>query len=208
MSTLLIFGDSWPQGSELTGTQKPYGDLLYKQIGCTDVITFAEPSTSIPHLILQLNQALAQGFSNCKAVFFLSGVDRDLMWEDHTVRCISPAVPADVDWYVKYNSPELSQYRVNVTLIALQLLCAKHNIEDYYIWGWDTVDLWPEVNLKKIYPNTMADEFLGMVDTPPATTKIIYLTNSSNPYIWPNQGHPNQLGHQKIADILTKWMST
>ena len=33
MSTLLIFGDSWPQGSELTITQKPYGDLLYKQNG-------------------------------------------------------------------------------------------------------------------------------------------------------------------------------
>ena len=208
MSTLLIFGDSWPQGSELTGTQKPYGDLLYKQIGCTDVITFAEPSASIPHLILQLNQALAQGLSNCKAVFFLSGVDRDLMWEDNTVRCISPAVPADVDWYAKYNSPKLSEYRVNVTVIALQLLCAKHCIEDYYIWGWDTVDLWPEVNLKKIYPNTMADEFLGMADTPPATTKIIYLKNSCNPYIWPNQGQPNQLGHHKIADILTKWMST
>jgi lysophospholipase L1-like esterase len=208
MSTLLIFGDSWPHGSELTDTQKPYGDLLYKQIGCTDVITFAEPSTSIPHLILQLNRALSQGLNNCKAVFFLSGVDRDVVWEGDTIRCLSPAAPTDADWYVKYNSPKLSEYRVNVTLIALQLLCAKHNIEDYYIWGWDTVDLWPDINLEKIYPRTIADEFLEGADIPPLMAKIMYLKNSRNPYIWPNMGHPNQLGHQRIADILTEWICT
>ena len=206
MSPLLIFGDSWPQGSELTSDQKPYGDLLYKQIGCTEVITFAEPSASIPHLILQLNQALTQGYNNCKAVFFLSGVDRDLVWEDNTVRCLSPSAPTDVDWYAKYNSPKLSEYRVNVTLVALQLLCAKHNIDDYYIWGWDTVDLWPDVSRDRIYPKTMADEFLEGADVPRSMAKIMYLKNFRNQYIWPNHGHPNQLGHQKIADILADWI--
>jgi hypothetical protein len=208
MSTLLIFGDSWPYGSELTPDEQPYGNLLYQRVGCDNVKLFAQPSTSIPHLILQLRNAIAQGISGTKAVFFLTGIDRDLVWEEHCTRELSPTNPDNIDWYAKYNSPELSQYRVNVTLIALQSMCAKYSIDDYYVWGWDRVDLWPEVDTTKFYANTVADEFLGQADVPHTFSKINHLKNSKNQYIWPNLGHPNQLGHQRIADMLAEWICT
>lgn len=207
MKPLLIFGDSWPHGAELKQNELTYGELLAVALE-QSLCNFSQPSTSIPHLILQLRDAISQGHRDCAAVFFLSGVDRDLVWENNTIRSLSPAAPSDADWYAKYNSPELSQYRVNVTLIALQLLCAKHNIDDHYIWGWDTVELWPDVDLKKIYPRTIAEEFLTGFEVPSSMAKIMYLKNSHNPYIWPNQGHPNQLGHQRIADLLQEWICT
>jgi len=208
MATLFVFGDSWPYGSELQPGEYPYGQLLYQRVGCNDVKSFAEASTSIPHLILQLRSAIAQGANDTKAIFFLTGVDRDLVWEEHCTRELNPSSSGDADWYAKYNSPELTNYRINTTLMALQSMCAKHNIEDYYIWGWDRVELWPEVDQTKIYKDTIADVFLEGAEIPNGTSKIMHLKNSKNRFVWPNMGHPNQLGHQRIADILAEWICT
>lgn len=205
--SLLIFGDSWPYGAELEQRDLVYGELLASRLeqSCCNL---SQPSTSIPHLLLQLRTALDQGHRDCIAIFFLTGVDRDLVWHHGKPRELNPAQLADVDWYAKYNSPELTAYRVNTTLIALQAMCAKYNIRDYYIWGWDQVDLWPEVNADRIHKQTVADVFLEGEIAPPGVSKIIHLKNSRNQYIWPNLGHPNQLGHQHIADLLQEWVCT
>lgn len=205
--SLLIFGDSWPYGAELEQRDLVYGELLAARLGQT-CCNLSQPSTSIPHLLLQLRTALDQGHSNCTAIFFLTGVDRDLVWHYGKTRELNPTQPADVDWYTKYNSPELTVYRVNTTLIALQAVCAKYNIRDYYIWGWDQVDLWPEVDTNRMYKKTVADVFLGDKTVAQGSSKIMHLKNSKNQYIWPNLGHPNQYGHQRIADLLEEWMCT
>jgi hypothetical protein len=220
MSALLIFGDSWPSGQELVPGEQPYGELLYSRIGCDCVKTFSVPATSIPHLVLQLNSALEQDVAGSKAVFFLTGVDRELIWVDNRPTELCPSAPTDVQWYANYNSPELTQYRINTTLIALQAMCKKYNIEDYYIWGWDTVELWPSVDTSKFYHTTIADEFISDTtlpedirhlwpkDTNKITNKLTYISNTKNPYIWPKMCHPNQLGHQLIADVLATWICT
>ena len=207
MTPLLIFGDSWPFGAELKRNELAYGDLIAAHLGHT-CCNFSQPSTSIPHLLLQLRTALDQGHSDCTAVFFLTGVDRDLVWHHGSTRELNPTNPSDVDWYTKYNSPDLTAYRVNTTLIALQAMCAKRNIRDYYIWGWNSVDLWSQVDTDRIYKQTVADVFLGSKIPAPGVSKIAHLKNSRNPYIWPNLEHPNQLGHQRIADLLQEWICT
>ena len=216
MSALLIFGDSWPSGQELVPGEQPYGELLYSRIGCDCVKTFSAPSTSIPHLVLQLNSALEQDVAGSKAVFFLTGVDRELIWVDNRPTELCPSAPGDVHWYTKYNSPELTQYRINTTLIALQSMCKKYNIEDYYVWGWNTIELWPSVDSSKFYHTTIADEFVSNITLPDDTgylwpkdaDNLFRISNTKNPYIWPKMCHPNQLGHQLIADILAKWICT
>jgi hypothetical protein len=209
MSALLIFGDSWPSGQELVPGEQPYGELLYSRIGCDCVKTFSKPATSIPHLVLQLNSALEQNVAGSKAVFFLTGVDRELIWVDAEPTELCPSAPKDVYWYATYNSPELTQYRINTTLIALQSMCKKNNIQDYYVWGWDTVELWPSVDASKFYHTTVADEFVPNTPLPPGVVdKLTHISNTKNPYIWPKMCHPNQLGHQLIADILAKWICT
>jgi len=207
MKSLLIFGDSWPYGAELNQNELAYGELMAALLGQT-CCNFSQPSTSIPHLLLQLRSALDQGHSDCTAMFFLTGVDRDLVWNHGRTRELNPASPGDADWYTKYNSPELSAYRVNTTLFALQALCAKYNIHDYYVWGWDRVDLWPEIDQTKIYKDTIADVFLEGAEVLNGASQVVHLKNSKNQFVWPNLGHPNQLGHQKIADILTEWIDS
>jgi lysophospholipase L1-like esterase len=207
MTPLLIFGDSWSHGAELNQHELAYGELLATGLGYT-CCNFSQPSTSIPHLLLQLRSALDQGHSDCTAVFFLTGVDRDLVWHHGKTRELNPTHPADIDWYAKYNSPELTAYRTNATLVALQAMCAKRNIRDYYIWGWDQVDLWSQVDTARIYNQTVADVFLADETVPQGSSKIMHLKNSRNQYIWPNSGHPNQLGHQRIADLLQEWICT
>jgi lysophospholipase L1-like esterase len=205
--SLLIFGDSWPFGAELKQNELAYGELLSVRLD-KPLCNFSQSSTSIPHLLLQLRTALDQGHSDCTAVFFLTGVDRDLVWHCGNTRELNPTNPADVDWYAKYNSPELTAYRVNTTLIALQAMCARYNIRDYYVWGWDQVDLWSEVDTDRIYKQTVADVFLEGQTVALGGSKIMHLKNSRNQYIWPNSGHPNQLGHQRIADLLQEWICT
>jgi hypothetical protein len=205
--SLLIFGDSWPFGAELKQNERAYGELLSVRLD-QHLCNFSQPSTSIPHLPLQLRTALDQGHSDCIAVFFLTGVDRDLVWHCGRTRELNPTHPEDVDWYTKYNSPELTAYRVNTTLIALQAMCAKYNIRDHYIWGWDQVDLWFEVDTDRIYKQTVADVFLEGQTVALGNSKIMHLKNSQNKFIWPNSGHPNQLGHQRIADLLQEWICT
>jgi hypothetical protein len=211
MPALLIFGDSWPSGEELVPGEQPYGELLYSRIGCDCIKPFSVPATSIPHLVLQLNSALEQDVAGSKAVFFLTGVDRDLIWVNNKPKELCPSVSDDAQWYATYNSPELTQYRINTTLIALQSICKKYDIEDYYIWGWDTVELWPSVDSSKFYHNTIADEFISNTKLPAALPanfhKFSYISNNT-PYIRPKMCHPNQLGHQLIADILAKWICT
>lgn len=208
MKPLLIFGDSWPYGAELNQHELAYGELLaigLEQTCCN----FSQQSTSIPHMLLQLRTALDQGHCDCTAVFFLTGVDRDLVWHHGKTRELNPSHHEDVDWYTKYNSPELTAYRTNTTLVALQAMCAKHNIRDYYVWGWDQVDLWPQVDTARILKQTIADVFLAGETVPPGiTSKITHLANSKNQYFWPNSGHPNQLGHQHIAELLQEWICT
>lgn len=205
--SLLIFGDSWPFGAELKQNELAYGELLSVRLD-QPLCNFSQPSTSIPHLLLQLRTALDQAHSDCTAVFFLTGVDRDLVWHHGRTRELNPTRLEDVDWYAKYNSPELTAYRVNTTLIALQTMCAKRNIRDYYVWGWDQVGLWPEVDTARIFKQTVADVFLEGIPVPRGISKIMHLKNSKNQYIWPNSGHPNQLGHQRIADLLQEWICT
>lgn len=207
MTPLLFFGDSWPYGAELKQNELAYGELMAAHLEHT-CCNFSQPSTSIPHLLLQLRTAIDQAHSDCTAVFFLTGVDRDLVWHHGSTQELNPTNPVDVDWYAKYNSPELTAYRVNTTLIALQTMCAKYKIRDYYVWGWDQVELWPEVNTDRIYKQTVADVFLEGETVAQGGSKIMHLKNSRNQYIWPNSGHPNQLGHQRIADLLQEWICT
>jgi len=93
-------------------------------------------------------------------------------------------------------------------LIALQAICAKYNIRDYYVWGWDQIGLWSEVDPDRIYKQTVADVFLEGETVALGGSKIMHLKNSQNKFIWPNSGHPNQLGHQRIADLLQEWICT
>jgi len=137
----LTFGDSWPFGAELKETEKPFPKCL-ADMGGIQYKNFSRPSTSIPHLILQLQQAkefLGEKIRGSVALFFLTSPDRDLIWDQNTPKelHLNPSHPNDdaVLWYSKYHTEELAKFRVNTTLLALMKYCECHGIVDRYVWG-------------------------------------------------------------------------
>lgn len=215
MCCLLSFGDSWPCGGELRPGQEPYPVLMSGQLG-QELWPYSHPGSSIPHLLVQLRTALERLAREPQnhapvAIFFLTSPHRDMIWGTQARRCdghstasdtarimhINPANPEDRAWYQNIHSAELVSFRTNMSLIALQSMCGRHGIRDYYIWGWETVALWPEVDVSRFWAQgkrTVWQEFSSLPMTPENLMR--------NPYIFPCQGHPNQQGHAKIAEIL------
>jgi hypothetical protein len=114
---------------------------------------------------------------------------------------LNPNDPLHVDWFAEYHSNELASYRTNTTLLALQSMCQYHGLNDYYIWGWETIPLWPEVNINRLYnqgTTHIVNEFNNL--------HIHKLVRCSSPYIVPGGSHPSQHGHEKIAEILASWI--
>ena len=207
--TLVTFGDSWPQGSELLHNGKAFGELVTEQLKCKQFKNYAQPASSINHLPVQLKSFInmfadsGQDLSNSIAIFFLTGpsrsmtYDKDGLWMFQTPGggYCGPTQDRqlcnDIDknyWKFVY-SPQVCDVANNTTLISLQTICANNSIQDYYVNGWDSMDFWDDVDITKIYKD-------GTV-----TCKDLANKNLSQ------GGHPNQLGHQLIADALSDWIN-
>lgn len=221
INKLLIFGDSWPQGSELRPNQLPFGEILGQRLN-VPVMNFSMASSSIPHLLIQLRNLVDPGNHHKKfdppgsdAVFFLTSPDRDVMWKHgHSKELhLNPNHPDDFDirWYSQFHTDQLASFRVNSSLLAIHQFCAHYDIRDHYLWGWERIKLWPEIDLNRFWRNgesTVLDLF-GENDNISFNSSLNdYCNNRSNRFVYPNRGHPNQRGHQLIAEELQNWLVT
>ena len=118
--------------------------------------------------------------------------------------------PADAKQFVKdfvlhFHTDDHTVMRSSTTISALQYWCQQHNIHDYYFSGWVNYPAWlPGVDLDKIWAegNETAGDWFGAT-----SHNGEHLTDvETNQYIRPNFAHPNQLGHQLIADKLAAWI--
>lgn len=214
MTMLLTFGDSWPFGAELPENSKTYCELL-AEIGGVRYKNFSQPSTSIPHLVLQLIRAkefLGEKIRGSVALFFLTSPDRDLIWDQLTPKelHLNASHPTDQDilWYSKIYTEKLAAYRTNTTLLALMKYCQCHGIVDRYVWGWQTTNLWPEIDRNLFYAYGNSTVLQMFDDVPNARNLLEYCNTPNNLYVSPNGGHPNQLGHQRIAQRLYPWLES
>jgi len=207
--TLVTFGDSWPQGSELLHNEKAFGELVTKQLKCKQFKNYAHPASSINHLPVQLKSFMKmfastmQDLSHCIAIFSLTGTSRSMiydkdglwMFQNPSGGYCGPTQDKQLCNYIDEHywkfvySPQLCDVTNNTTLISLQTICANNGIQDYYVNGWESIDFWNDVDITKIYKG-------GTV-----TCKDLANKNLAE------GGHPNQLGHQLIADALTDWIT-
>jgi hypothetical protein len=205
--TLIGFGDSWAHGSGLDfNNEKPYLHLTAEKLGF-NFINRAETSSSIPHLVYQLNKFISAEYSaeeNYIAVFFVTArertffVDPDLEEIIHSSPCKTDFVEQERCYYQHYTD-QYQDFVVNTAAAAIEHLCRVYNIKNCYIPGWQVIDFWPAIDRKKFlfdnrYPIT---KLFGQ------TTNFTDLMNSNCKYL-DATGHPNQLGHQVIADVLAK----
>jgi hypothetical protein len=221
---LIVCGDSWSNGAELSSTEQNFGQLLARKLNAI-LFNKSVDASSIPHLILQLRSAINEAdlTKSTKALFFLTSRSRDVIWSDSLPKgtgfmlthplphkepeeiFLNPSDPLHKHWYTKYHSEKLSMFRCNTSLITLQAMCRAYNIQDYYVWGWEKFNLWPEVDKNKFFDNANTTIFNFFTDD--LTTLPSLEFNVSCKYIWPNGSHPNQLGHELIADKLYPWIN-
>jgi len=205
---LVSFGDSWPAGAELNPGEKPFGQLIAEQLDL-EHDNYSQPGTSIPHMILQLQQSIKDDpGSHPMALFCITSSSRSIHYDDGLLYTgwkeihISKKDAASVSYYRDLYSDQLAHFHANVYILALQQICTRHNIKDRYVFCWESFNLMPGINTSKIYPRTLVDIIgAGM----PAGRKDV-LIDSNHECVKPNENHPNQKGHQKIADELTKWI--
>ena len=206
---LVTFGDSWPAGAELNSDEKPFGQVISERLEW-DFDNYAEPATSIPHMILRLQQYIKDDPSSHPiALFCITSSSRSMYYDDDYMENmgwreihISNEDAASESYYHHLYSDTLSHFHANVYILALQQICTRHNIKDRYVFCWESFNLMLGINTSKIYPRTLVDIIgAGM----PAGRKDV-LIDSNHECVKPNENHPNQKGHQKIADELTKWI--
>jgi hypothetical protein len=140
------------------------------------------------------------------AVFFLTNPARTahfprfMSWDQATD-------PRMKELYLHFHQPEHEVMRTSSTVAALQKWCETLAIDDYYFAGWVRYNTWlPGTNIDKIWQagkETAADWFGAYSHNGEHLTEV-----ENNPYIRPNFAHPNQLGHELIADRLSSWIQS
>ena len=224
--SLIVFGDSWVRGSELRENEKSFGQLVAERLPL-NYSNYAQPASSITHLVVQLKDFLKK-LTDCNenpnewiAIFFLTGKERHLSWLNNNWTFHLPngafasgGHPTSQEaheltklYYKYFFSEEQTDLHINTSLITVQSICQQYKIQDFYIAGWQKFDLWPEVNCNKIYCHgqvSCADMFNLEIYHPSFGINI----DNKNPYIYPNKSHPNQQGHQLIADRLVEWINS
>jgi hypothetical protein len=212
---LITLGDSWPQGGELAATEKPYGQLLEKMLNFDRFYNYGSAGASNEDMLYQLQDFIKNHHSQdyaITAVMFLTNPARTfhrprfMSWE------INTSWPADAQQILKqeflhFHDPVHELMRSSATVSTLQYWCQQFNINDFYFAGWVKYPTWlPGVNTKKIWATgkeTAADWFGAYAHNGEHLVDV-----ESNPYITPNFAHPNQLGHQLIADKVSLWIDT
>lgn len=203
---LITLGDSWPEGAEL-GNGLRYGELLRDNMQYDKFYNYGSGGASNEDMLYQLQHYITNNHSadqQVTAVFFLTNPARTA----HFPRFMSWDSPNNQmkEVYVHFHRAEHEVMRSSATVSALQLWCRKLGIDDYYFSGWVRYPTWlPGVDTTKIWAQgaeTAADWFGA------SSHNGEHLTNvENNPYIHPNFAHPNQLGHNLIADRLQAWIT-
>ena len=96
---------------------------------------------------------------------------------------------------------DLSVY--NTLRVVLKRMCEQHNIKDFYLEGWTHIDWsYNGIDKEKIYSKN-ATEILD-VDLNPRTSELRKYQDSQ--FIKPNKYHPNEIGHKRIAEEMSRWI--
>lgn len=208
MSKVLItLGDSWPEGAEL-GNGRRYGELLHEQMQYDEFYNYGSGGASNEDMLYQLQSYIAEHHDKTKqvtAIFFLTNPARTA----HFPRFFNWGSTADSkikELYMHFHRREHEVMRSSITVSALQAWCATLGFDDYYFSGWVRYPVWmPGVDTDKIWAqgNETAADWFGASQH----NGEHLLDVGDNIYIRPNFAHPNQLGHELIADRLISWIS-
>jgi hypothetical protein len=206
MKTLVCLGDSWPQGGELQDPTKSYGHLLRHRMGFDKFFNYGKGGASNEDSLDQFLYFIENFYNptdQTTVLVHLTNPARSIYW------------PHNQSWSIEYPAKyrelflhfhQYDDFRSSLAVSTLQAWCNQHKIADFYFSGWVRYNNWlPVVNVDKIWAkgNETASDWFGASDH-----NGEHLVNvENNQYISPNYCHPNERGHQLIADKLCHWIS-
>jgi hypothetical protein len=215
---LLTLGDSWPEGAEL-GSGKRYGELLQEQMSFDEFYNYGRGGTSNEHMITQLQTYFQQHHRpdhRTTAIFFLTNPHRTAYWPRDSSFNVhgaerqhwnDEAKQMFMKTWLHFHTDEVTILRSSLAITTLQKWCRDSGIDDYYFSGWVKYPVWlPTVDVEKIWAQgkETAGDWFGASDHNGETLCNV----ENNQYIRPNFAHPNQLGHQLIAEKLQSWIQS
>lgn len=216
---LVTLGDSWPAGGELKGDlgEVPYGNLLKESMQFDALYNYGSGGASNEDMLYQLQRFIADSWSSTDQVTvicFLTNPARSAHWprfgtwneyDREWKHWPTDAKEWARELFMHFHRNEHEIMRSSSTVTTLQTWCKRHSFTDYYFAGWVRYTTWlPGVDTGKIWAqgNETAADWFGAT-----THNGEHLLNvNENQYICPNFAHPNQLGHQLIADRLQDWI--
>jgi hypothetical protein len=199
---LLNFGDSWAHGAD-AGFLNRYANQMAEKLN-RSVLDYSLPSTSAPRMILELQNFLQTEYNpqvHYIALFFITAQERQLIFKNNgEPRELHVSDGSNDDYYRKYYATRLGNFTLNTSIITLQSMCRKYNIQDHYMLGWQYPILWPEVDTSKFYNSGQTNALDIILGTD--TKSKLHEINALHPGFI--NGHPSIDGHQIIAN---KWLA-
>lgn len=206
--TLLTFGCSWScpvdlnvdnAGQEVKEHQV-WGYLLSEALRCQTYHNLAIQGSGIDRAFLQLSNFVKNfkvDLDRSLAVFQLTSPDRKCLLLDHGNSVVdlrnSNGDKLSQDYYKYFYSKANHNFEMHKNILSLQALCRCYGIQDYYIRGWDLMNLdQPGIDQSRIY----SQSFVELFDS----------HGSRNQYLL-NCGHPNAAGHALVAKTLYSWIN-
>lgn len=216
---LVVFGDSWTWGADLLPGEKTYGQLIAENKGI-EFQNYSETFTTAgEHMILQLQSMIQESnFSNYQyiALFSYTALSRFLYFNDNpkfdnmfNTNCgyimYNGTELGDYasEYYYKYIwSNKLEHFKFYTTVMTLQNICKQYDIIDYHALSFSTVEWdiqdFTGINREKFWDNGNTN-FLTMFGCK-------WIDNNNKYFLGSTSSHPNQQGHQLIANNLTNWI--
>jgi hypothetical protein len=213
----IVFGDSWPWGADLKPGEKTFGELIAERKNI-EFQNYSEISTAVEHMILQLQRMIRESnFDNTSytALFSVTALSRfmyfsenpnfDFKYKTNCGYVMFNGVEKDdaaSDAYYKYiHSIKLEKFKFYMSIMTLQNLCKQFNINDYYALSFSTVE-WDStlegIDRNKFWDNGCTN-FLDMFGCQFVDPENKYFAGTAS-------AHPNQLGHELIANNLYEWI--
>ena len=213
MTALAVFGCSWAEGIGVL-PQNTFGARLAGKLSATNFTNLGIQGSSNSRSVLQLLDYVKRTdipVENSIAVFLITAPARECVIM-HDTSPFAPHYNRVVDlrsgqvedvsqsWVKHFSDQANLDFVLHKNILSMQGICRQYKIQDYYIVGWDNVDLnLPGIDTDKIYHKSCLQLF--RYELP------LYLMNKE-----PNQylrtcGHPNELGHELIAQTLYNWIN-
>ena len=199
MSTLYVFGDSWPAGSDLDDVVKQGFPYLIAQKNNYKLDNLSQAAVSIDQTCWEFiktaeRKTLASGDI---VLFCITNPDRSWYWENGYPLEIHPNNTNHLvqsQWYKYFHSNDLACANAIKNLLMVYAMCGILGVKCLFVYNW-TVPLQKNSTMPGV----------RLLPTESFYKKSLHEISGADV----TQGqHPSSVGHQRIADELSAWIKT